>query len=230
MKYITTAFFVFITSLGLDAHALFLETATQGQAGKGHHVTIYYAEPDGERELVKDWWADVSAFELWLHLPDGTTHQLEVIPDLDHFTATFIPDDPGMYHLSISHTVNQIAGKTQYVFNASAHVQVGKTRTKSDWNLPIDQVVEIDHDARLKSKRDVSLHYQIQEKPAVNATLSVFSPAGWSKVVKTNSEGSASFIPEWKGTYWIEAIHKSEVSGKPYEHVVQIYTTQLRVR
>lgn len=64
MKYITTAFFVFITSLGLDAHALFLETATQGQAGKGHHVTIYYAEPDGERELVKNWSADVSAFEL----------------------------------------------------------------------------------------------------------------------------------------------------------------------
>lgn len=213
----------------LSAHALFVDTAPEGKSGDVQEVTIFYAEPDGKREAIEDWWADVSEFSLWLNLPDGTQKELDVTANGDHFTARFTPDDSGLYLLTISHRVDELAGKTQYVFNASAQVVVGKKSQDSKLGESMDQLVLIDGIDRLKNNKQVSLNYFLDNQPAKNATLSIFSPSGWTLKVQTQSDGKATFVPEWKGTYLIEGFHKSEVTGKPYEEVVQIYTTQLEV-
>lgn len=226
---------IFMTFLGigsnLSAHALFIDTQPEGRSGSVQEVTVFYAEiEDGIWESVGDWWADVNDFTLWLHHPDGRKEALGVTAREDRFTATFVPEKQGLYTLSISHTVNQLAGSTQYVFNASAQVLVGENQSPQVHNpLPLPQILTIESFDRLKPRREVSLSYFVNEKPTGNTTLSIFSPVGWSKKVRTTIGGKATFTPEWKGTYHIEAIHKSKAEDKPYKELVQIYTTRLEV-
>lgn len=220
------------TMMTLSAHALFVDTQPTGKSGEVQEVIVFYAEPaDGIKEAITDWWADVSEFTLWLHLPDGTEQQLDATPNDDHFTASFTPDASGVYCISVSHPVNQLAGTTQYVFNASAHVTVGKkTDLKAIKPVINGQMVLVHNAHRLKRKKQVSLNYFFDKNPLAQSSLSIFSPAGWEKMVQTQSGGDASFVPEWKGKYFIEGIHKQEVSGQPFEERVQIYTTSLEVR
>ncbi len=225
----------FVTFLGLSpvvsAHALFIDTQPVGRPGVAREVTVFYAEiEDGKWEAVEDWWADVSAFTLWLHHPDGRKEALEVTAREDHFTAVFVPETPGRYTLSISHTVNQLAGSTQYVFNASAQVLVGKNQPAQVQDpVPLPQMLLIDDFDRLKPNREISLRYFVNEEPSEESSLSIFSPSGWQKKIRTGTGGTATFVPEWKGGYYIEGIHKSKAENKPYKEVVQIYTTRLDV-
>lgn len=227
------SFAIFLGSVTvLSAHALIVDTQPTGKSGVEHEVIVFYAEPaDGIKETITDWWADVSEFTLWLHLPDGTKQQLDATPNGDHFTAAFTPDASGVYYLSVSHAVNQLAGTTQYVFNASAHVLVGKN-TDPTAVKPVtdDQMILVDNAHRLKRKKQVSLNYFYDKKPVAQSSLAVFSPAGWEKTIQTQSGGNTSFVPEWKGKYVIESIHKEEATDQPYEERVEIYTTSLVVR
>lgn len=216
----------------LSAHALFVDTQPTGKSGEVQEVIVFYAEPaDGKKEAISDWWADVSEFTLWLHLPDGSKQQLDATPNGDHFKASFTPDEPGVYSLSISHAVNQLAGKVQYVFSTSAQVIVGnKTEVNPIKPLTTGQMVLVDNIHRLKRKKRVSLHYFYDKKPVAQSSLSIFSPTGWGKKVQTQSGGNASFVPEWKGKYFIEGIHKEKIANQSYQERVQIYTTPLVVR
>lgn len=218
--------------ISLSAHALFVDTQPTGKPGVDQEVTVFYAEPaDGIKEAISEWWADVSEFTLWLHLPDGTKLQLDVTAQGDHFTASFTPDTPGVYFLSVSHAVKQLAGTTQYVFNASAQVIVGKIADISSLEpITTDQMILVENVHRLKHKRQVAIHSYYNKSPLAHSSLSIFSPDGWVKSIQTQSEGKAFFIPKWKGKYFIESIHKEKVTDQPHKEVIQIYTTPLVVR
>src|SRR5690554_8190323 len=70
------------------AHALYIETSSQGKAGQRQEVKVYYSEfADGTVEKVADWYSDVKEFQLWLVHPDGQKTALETTAQEDHFTA-----------------------------------------------------------------------------------------------------------------------------------------------
>ncbi|MBY5956517.1 hypothetical protein KUV50_00115 [Membranicola marinus] len=216
----------------LSAHALFVETNPTGKSGVLQEVTIYYAEPhDGVKEAVSDWWADISDFTLWLHHPDGSKQALNTTPENNHFKAIFTPDQNGVYTLTVSHTVNQLAGTTQYVFSASAQVFVGKHgNRKTVEPVSANQLVLAKNPHKLKKNKEVTLTSYENKVPLAESSFSIYAPEGWQKTVQTKSHGTTSFVPEWKGNYYIERIQKEEVQGQSYEELVQIYTTALVVR
>lgn len=215
----------------LFAHALYIKTVANGKKGTAQEVKIFYGEPgENNPEKLADWWSDTKEFSLWLINPQGEKEQLKVTPKEDHFVTSFTPAADGVYTLSISHTVKQIAGKKQYQFNAAALVSVGKANTgntalanKAELGVFVDAL------AALKKGKEISLSSHFKAQPAADVYVSVFSPTGWMKQVKTGADGKTVFVPEWTGSYILEAGHNEKVSGAEFESIERIATLNIAV-
>lgn len=215
----------------LFAHALFIKTAANGKKGTAQEVKVFYGEPgDNQPEKLGDWWSDTKEFSLWLINPQGEKEQLKVTPKEDHFVASFTPAADGVYTLSISHTVKQIAVKTQYQFNAAALVSVGKANVgNSALANKADLGVFVDALASLKAGKAITLSSHLKTQPAADVAVSVFAPKGWTKQVKTGADGKTTFIPEWPGAYLLEAAKNEKVQGQEFESIERIATLGIAV-
>lgn len=215
----------------LFAHAMYIETAASGKKGVAQDVKVFYGEPaDGAPEKLADWWSDTKEFTLWAWSPSGEKTQLQVTAKDDHFVASFTPSADGVYTLTISHTVAQIAGNTQYQFNAAALVAVGKSEEGNQLLANKSELgVFVNAKDLLKKGKSISLSSQFKSAATEGVAVTVFSPAGWSKEVKTGAEGKASFTPEWSGRYILEASKAEKVQGKDFESIYRIATLGIGV-
>lgn len=218
-------------SLQLSAHALWIETKPAGKAGKAHAVNVFYGEPAaGVPDKVADWWSDVSSFTLWLIKADGSREQLKVTRQDDHFSAVFTPSGEGLYTLSISHNVAEIAGGTQYQFNATAMVRVGEAKGLAEYAKESNELyLFADPAGEYRKGRELQVSCHSQEGPSAEAYITAFAPSGWSKSFQADASGKGSFVPEWTGTYLLEAGKGEEVSGKSFKNVYRIATLQVEV-
>ena len=215
----------------LFAHALYIETAASGKKGVAQDVKVFYGEPaDGAPEKLADWWSDTKEFTLWAWSPSGEKTQLQVTAKDDHFVASFTPAADGVYTITVSHNVAQIAGKTQYQFNAAALVAVGKS---DDGNQLLANKSElgvfVNVKEALKKGKPVDFSSQFKSAATEGIYVTVFSPKGWSKEVKTGADGKASFTPEWTGKYILEASKNEKVQGQAFESVQRIATLSIGV-
>lgn len=218
-------------TLQLSAHALWIETNPTGKPGKEQHVKVFYGEPaSGIPDQVTDWWSNVNQFELWLIKPDGTKEQLTLDSRDDHFAASFTPSGAGLYTLSISHDVAELAGGTQYQFNATAIVRVGNASANPDYAAAGAELYLYANPASTFRKgRELAVSCHGPEGPSAEAYLTAFAPSGRSKSFQADASGKGSFVPEWTGTYLIEAGKGEEVTGKPYETIYRITTLRVHV-
>lgn len=218
-------------SLQLSAHALWIETSPEGKSGSEHTVKVFYGEPSaGVPDKIEAWWSDVASFTLWLVKPDGSKQQLEVSAQGDHFAAIFTPSAEGLYTLSISHNVAEIDGGTQYQFNATAMVRIGDATTSSDYAAGVSELyLYVDPAAKLRTGKDLAVSAHSQEGAAGEAYITAFAPSGWSRSFQADASGKGSFVPEWAGTYLLEAGKGEEVTGKPYKNIYRVATLQIAV-
>lgn len=218
-------------SLQLSAHALWIETSPSGKSGNEHTVKVFYGEPAaGAPDKIADWWSDVSSFTLWLVKPDGSKEQLEVSPQGDHFSAVFTPSGEGLYTLSISHNVADVSGGTQYQFNATAMVQVGDAAASAGYAAESTELyLYADPAGKFRKGKELAVSAHTSDGPAGEAYITAFAPSGWSKSLQADASGETSFIPEWTGTYLLEAGKGEEVSGKSFKNVYRIATLRVHV-
>lgn len=218
-------------SLQLSAHALWIETHPSGKPGKKQFVNVFYGEPTaGAPDRVADWWSDVSNFTLWLIKPDGSREQLVVSPGDDRFSASFTPSLEGLYTLAISHNVSEIAGGVQYQFNATAMVRVGKATASSDYAAAgAELYVFADPASQLRKGRPLEVSCHGSRGPAEAAYVTAYAPTGWAKSFQADASGKGSFVPEWAGTYLIEAGKGEEIRGKTFTSIYRITTLQIHV-
>tara|TARA_R110002167_G_scaffold360062_2_gene577430 strand:- start:3284 stop:3982 length:699 start_codon:yes stop_codon:yes gene_type:complete len=229
IKYVLTGLLLLTASLNIFAHALFIETSAEGKKGKEHEIIIYYAEPnDPKKEPIENWWSDTKDFTLWATLPDGRKEQLGVNWNKDHFTSSFTPALDGVYYITVHHTVANLAGKTQYQFNTSAIVSVGKTSSNNNKKNSVEQLVM--YKTASDKKKTMAVYVSNNGKPLADTYITVFAPNGWQKDIKTNAEGTAIFEPERHGTYLLEARKKEEVPNEEYTTRQRIITTTLNYK
>jgi len=102
MKKLIFTLLSFFIVLSASAHAVFIETSLKGIQGKSHAIKIVYGEPD-EHEVISKWWWYKAGMEITLTLikPDGSTSSLTTTAQDDHLLTSFIPDQDGMYHVSL---------------------------------------------------------------------------------------------------------------------------------
>ena len=218
-------------STNMLAHALFIETNSNGTLGYTQKITVFYAEPnDLKKERVEDWWSNTKEFTLWLTLPDGSKKKLTVSEHDDHFTSVFTPLVAGNYYVSIHHTVPTITGKTQYQFNASSKVTVGKQKEElASEQLKLGKELFMFKSVS-NNKKELSIMLLYDGEALPNASVTIFAPSGWERTIETNEKGIVNFKPEWKGKYLFEAIKKEEVSGKGYSGKLKIITTAVNFK
>ncbi|MDT7830445.1 hypothetical protein RQM65_17385 [Pricia sp. S334] len=222
-------FFVFFGLVGqnLSAHALWIQTKGEGKEGRSHDVIIYYAEPNDEHEVIADWWSDTANFTLWLISPDGQREKLRLQEGKNQFVSSFVPKTSGIYRLVINHNVAQLAGESQYQFNASASVNVGVS-TDFDGTDAISKenglfLLQVPNVADNK-KADISIQLMEGEHPVPDNEISVIAPNGWRKTLVTNEKGMATVDAEWSGNYVFEGFKKEEVSGQEFTEIIRVIT------
>jgi uncharacterized GH25 family protein len=211
------------------AHALWIEAEPQGALGKSHAVKIFYGEyAEKEFEKTNKWYSDVNTFLLWLVAPDGKKVQLSYSEAGDHYMATFIPNQDGVYILTTSHNAKEVDGGYIYQFNASAAVTVGKSKEVAR-SLPGNELY-LEPVKNSKGKSGIVKAYY-KGQPAADITITVFGPAGWSKNFKTDKNGVLEIEPLWKGTYALEGFYTSRETGShfnvAYEHIWRCATLRL---
>jgi uncharacterized GH25 family protein len=220
-KTLLVALFLLSSVSTLLAHALWIETAPKGSAGRAHAVKILYGEyAHHEFENTDKWYSDVNTFSLWLIGPDGKKEQLTYTAAGNHFAASFTPAREGTYTLAVGHSAKEVNHKYVYQFNASALVQVGKSETAAPAPTTSELYLQPVRDAKGKAGI-VKAFYKGQ--PAAEIEIAVSGPTGWSKTFKTDKNGVLEFELLWKGVYGIEGFYTSDETGQqgdaPYEHI-----------
>ena len=213
------------------AHALWIEAEPQGALGKSHAVKIFYGEyAEKEFEKTDKWYSDVNTFVLWLTAPDGNKVQINYSKAGDHYAATFTPALEGIYILTTSHSAKQVDGGYVYQFNASAAINVGKSKVAAQ-NVPGNELYLEPVKNGKGNFGIVKAYYKGQ--PAADITITVSGPTGWSKNFKTDKNGVLEFEPLWKGTYALEGFYTSEEKGShfnvAYEHIWRCATLRLNL-
>ncbi|WP_236975322.1 hypothetical protein [Membranihabitans maritimus] len=233
MKYLITTLLAFGFALHINAHALLIKTAPEGEIGREHSVEVLYEEfADGSVEEVEDWYSDVGDFTLWLINPKGEKTQLDCKESIDRYTTSFVPTIEGTYKLMVSHEAKDLGGTTKYQFNAQAIVLV--SHKNIDANFDTELSIEV-QSLKNKAKKDINIRSLFQGTPNSDVQVTVFSPSGWNKVFTPDSNGNIHFKPLWKGNYIIEATHyNGSESGthhdKEYSSVWRCTTIQIPIQ
>ncbi|HLT07582.1 MAG TPA: hypothetical protein VK014_08655 [Cyclobacteriaceae bacterium] len=215
------------------AHALYIDTDTQGKLGKEQEVKIYYSEfADGTVEKVADWYSDVKEFQLWLIHPDGKKTALETEAQEDHFTASFIPERKGTYRLEVSHTAEDPGEKTAYQFNTFAQVQVGKKASELPLTAGGPDLYLLETSQKGKDAKTFVAYFKGQVQEGVKATL--FLPSGETKEVTSDAAGQIHVQLPTEGTYFIEATTFHEKEGgqtkkASYESIWRCATQKIEI-
>jgi hypothetical protein len=126
--------------------------------------------------------------------------QLQAQGGKDYFEVHFTPDQEGLYILQLENTHVKLVdtrgtmGVLRPSFYATASVVVGSRAGSAALNdNPI--VVGAANDKKWSVNQPVVLNAVFKGNPLAKTTITVFSPAGWSKEITTDEKGVAGFIP-----------------------------------
>ncbi len=189
--------------VGVQAHALWIHTASKSELGKAHPYKVYYADyHENAIEPVSKWYSDVKEFELWLISPSGNKTKLEPTATAEYFEGNFTPDEEGEYRLQISHTADPGDSKTAYQFNAYAQVWVGKGKAPA---LPESDLALV----RNANSSDLEVLYKGKALP--EGEIAILGPDAARQELKTGKKGKASATLNAKGVYFAEATHTEKL-------------------
>lgn len=215
MKNIKTTFLpllLLVLTIGsVQAHALWIHTASQAKVGEAHEFTVYYADYDeGAVEKIDDWYSDVNSFQIFAVSPSGKRTPLTYQKGSDHVKGSFTPEEEGLYRLEIGHSSKTEAGGTLYQFNAVAYVQAGKKSKQADFAQAPDLV--------LVPKKGNSYQVLLSGKPLADSDVVILAPSGETAELKTDAKGEFATKLDEKGAYYIEAttyreLEKNDPSG-----------------
>ena len=201
-------------SNSIFAHALWIETQSTGKVGQKQVVKVFYGEyVSNERDSVGKWYSDVNEFRLWLVGPDQKKTQIAMVPGVNSFEGSFTPALTGAYTVMVSHEAKELGGTTKYHFLSSANIVVGKVLPLAAQNTNVLKV-HLDDITTAKVNKPVQLKSFVQNEAAKGKTVSVFTPSGWSKELRTDDNGVVEFIPLWAGRYVVELSDMDNTAGQ----------------
>lgn len=216
------------------AHALWIEASQIGKKNGTQTVKVFYGEYEhGTRDLVKDWYADLKELELWIQHPNGQSIRIETTVADDHLSASFTPDQDGLYLIHTTHAASELGGQTKYIFSASLPVAVGQSDLMIT-NPKEPNLLAFVAPGENRVKQTVDIVVLDEGNVLADAAVTVISAEGWAKTFKTDATGKVSFQPLWKGMYVVETSKYLPKEGvwndKPHTHVWQGSTTTFIVK
>jgi uncharacterized GH25 family protein len=221
----------------LFAHALWIETEAVGKKGKQHEARVFFGEyGSNERDTTAKWFSNLREFQLFLTAPSGKKLPLATVANTDYFSAVFVPEENGVYTLSVTIEVKDLHRKSKIYYYCDAAVLVGSSATGSN---------------NLAAATDLSLVFQpltnaatvntpikgivyLNGKPLSNSKVTFALSSGKKKDLETNAEGAVVFTADEKGLYMVEAFNiikeTGTHNGKEYNVIYHCVTRCLDVR
>ncbi|WP_443937658.1 hypothetical protein [Pedobacter sp. MW01-1-1] len=208
------------------AHALWIETASQGKKGQTQEVKVFFGEYESkEPDTAAKWFSNLKEFKLLLIAPDGTSKVINSTADVLFHKASFTPDQDGTYKLAVVHEVAAVYEHAKIEYYAFADVSVGKANTNT--HFPKDALLTI--------QADKSGNQMLYKKaPLAKQKLTVINPDYTKQEPETDANGKFTFQTTQKGKYFVEAFTEEKVAGKlnnkDFEKIWHLvtYTTQVK--
>lgn len=233
MKKLILSIVLLMSAFYASAHALWIETSAKGTKGKVHEVKIYFGEfSDSERDSVAGWFSNLEEAQLFLTDPSGNRQQVTVKDAGVYLSGTFVPAVPGVYVLSVSHTVADVYGEAKIEYYASATVVVGKEGESAIAKATALSIIPSAEE--VKVQQDVELKVLFDNQPQAKTKVTIASPSGWVKTLYSDDKGQTHFAAERMGTHQLEAIRNDKTpgthNGKPYKTVTHLVTHCIYVK
>ncbi|MHA7865029.1 DUF4198 domain-containing protein [Flagellimonas marinaquae] len=226
-KLIVTILFIAFPLLSASAHYLWIETNDSGTKGQAQEVRVHYGEYTyGVIEKVEgEAFPAVANFTLWVIAPNGTRIELVTKAMEDHYLASFIPSQNGVYTVALNNNEIDVIDYTQYDFgifkthyHSTAKVRVGADGETQVANPEGIVVKELEQDGE-----ETKLQVWYKGQPLANNELKVYVADLWSKTLYTDDNGEVSFALPWETKYIVETTTKEEIpgtyNGKEYEFI-----------
>ncbi len=232
MKFILSIAFLALSVSSTFAHALWIETSSNGKKGHSQEVKIFFGEyTTKDISETKKWFSNLRDFSLVLTAPNGTKTTLKATTDSLFFKASFIPNQDGTYLLSVVHSVKDLYQQAKLQYYALASVTVGENAGLNQL-FPPDASLTIRPSKLLLKTNETALHQLIyNEQPLAKERITIISPDQKKLELETDKDGRFTFNPTQKGGYFLEAFAEDKTSGKfdgkDYEkvwHVVTYFT------
>lgn len=219
MKKIITTFILALFAFGsASAHYLWLETNASGQKGSAHEIKVHFGEYTyGLVEKVNgEAFPSVSRFQLWVIQPNGERLALTTTAKEDHYLASFVLSQDGIYTVVLNNNDIDVIDYTQYDFgifkthyHSTAKIQVGSgqgdTQVQNGDGLAIKQLPQTDG--------TIALQVFYKDQPMAQQEVKIYVADLWSKTLETDAEGKISFALPWNTKYLVETTTKEEVPG-----------------
>jgi len=234
-KIITLFCLCFFSISGAFAHALWIETSSTGKKGQAQEIKIFFGEYESkELDSASKWFSNLKAFSLVLTDPNGKTKILPTTAEILNYKASFVPDQDGLYLLSIIHEVATVYEHAKIEYYAFTNVAIGNAQ-KLTTSYPENALLNITPSNTLL-KKGISTHYIAKYKGNAFAKqkLTVILPNGKQENPVTDENGQFIFTPEQKGNYLFEAFTEEKtlglLNGKDYEKIWHLVTVFSEVK
>lgn len=217
MKKLTVLLIALATYFGNEtasAHAIWIQSDPKASKNKTHEVQVYYGEyPSGQTDSTAKWYSDLKDLEVWVISPSRRKTKLELKDLSTHLSASFVPDEEGVYYISTLHTAKDLGSTTKYAFSSLVPILSGKTEAFSMPAPPIPLAV-VAEPKSYRSNQLIELQVRKGSAAFAQGEVLIMSPEGWVKTLKTDDQGKVSFKPQVKGRYVIEASDYKEEAGQ----------------
>jgi len=214
------------------AHAIWMETSALGSVGKEQIVKIFYGEyEESEIENTSNWYSDLKQMQVFVVQPDQSKIKLTLTDKGTYMEARFTPKMEGTNLIYTEHFTKDLGEKTRYGFASQAAVQVGK-KSNAVKGAQRYQLFVAPKKYNVGNSTQVVL---TKDNLAVaDQEVTVISPKGWEKKIKTDAEGKISFEMPLPGIYVIEYGVMVKEDGlwfeKPYTDTWYGNTTSIQVQ
>lgn len=197
------------------AHALWIEASPQGAKGTPHEIRVYFGEfTTQDITPVEKWFSDTREFSLVVITPSAKTITLTATPAQDYFTASFVPEEEGVYTVVMHHLVKELYRGMRLHYNSSALVKVGNGPAAAPAANTNEIGITPDTPAIYKVNDQVSFRAFLRSLPAGKKEIEVIDPGGWTKKLYTNPLDETSFEPTRPGKYMLEVTNSAKASGE----------------
>jgi hypothetical protein len=217
-----------------EAHGYWLEVKGSGKVGEPAKIMIFYGEYLNQGRMKGKFLDKMNEIKIFVIDEEGRHIDVPTVQTETHWEGTFTPKAKGNYQVMGVNETREVQDWTKHNLGIVRPMQylrtnylVGKATAAAKSNNYLDIIAT-------ESNNGINLSAFKNNAPADKVKLTIISPDGWEKVKVTSERGRASFVPNTKGVYLIEAEWIDKTPGtykdKPYESIRYHSETTIEVR
>ncbi|MBA4853498.1 nickel transport complex, NikM subunit,transmembrane [Emticicia sp. BO119] len=217
-----------------EAHGYWLEVKGSGKVGEPVKIQIFYGEFVNQGRMKGKFLDKMNEIKLFVIDEAGDRINVPTFQTETHWEGSFTPKTEGNYQIMGINETREVQDWAKHNLGIVRPMQylrtnyvVGKFTAVTKPNNFLDIIAT-------ESDNGINLNAFKNNFPVDKAKLTIISPDGWEKVRITSERGRASFIPNTKGIYLIEAEWIDKTPGtykeKEYESIRYHSETTIEVR